>query len=296
MESIVECVPNFSEGRNRDSLEAIADAAKIDGVTFLGWEADADHNRCVMTWIGAPEPVGEAAFRACAAAAERIDLNHHRGEHPRMGATDVIPFIPIRGLAMEEAASLAARVGERIGEALEIPVFLYGDAARVESRQNLAWVRKGEFEGLRDLIGSAPDRTPDFGPPRIHPTAGATAVGARFFLLAYNVNLATNDLKLAKRIAKGIRTSGGGLPHVKALGLRLAEKGRVQVSMNLTDYRVTSLAGVFDVIRRRAGEAGVELAESELIGFAPADALIRAAAESMKIADFDPGQILENRL
>jgi glutamate formiminotransferase len=277
-------------------VRAIEAAARTEGVSLLGMEADVDHNRCVMTLVGAPGPTAEAAFRACAAAAEHIDLNGHEGEHPRMGATDVIPFIPVRGLKMKDCASLAESLGERIGKELHIPVFLYGEAARREDRMNLAAVRKGEFEGLRERIGADPDRSPDFGPARIHPTAGATAVGARFFLLAFNVNLASTDLKLAKRIAKEIRTASGGLPHVKALGLSLAEKGRVQVSMNLTDYRVTSPARVFDEIRRRAEAAGASVAESELIGFAPSDAFIRSAAEGLCLASFEPGMVLENRL
>jgi glutamate formiminotransferase len=296
MDPIVQCVPNFSEGFRSDVIEAIASSARVDGVRFLGWEADPDHNRCVMTFIGLPGPVSEGAFRAAREATDRIDLNTHRGEHPRMGATDVVPFIPIRGLDMEDCASLARSTGERIGRELGIPVFLYGEAAREEKRKNLAWVRKGQFEGLRDAIGTDPERTPDFGPSRIHPTAGATAVGARFFLIAFNVNLASRDLKLAKRIAKSLRTASGGLPHVKALGLELADKGMVQVSMNLTDFRVTSPARVFEEIRRAASEAGVEVAHSELIGFAPADALVRSGAELMRIEPFDPGQVLENRL
>ncbi len=297
MDPIIQCVPNFSEGRRPEVVEEIAAAVKgVDGVTFLDVEADADHNRCVLTMIGPPGPLGEAAFRACAKAAERIDMTAHQGGHPRMGATDVVPFVPVRGAGLEDCARLAGKVGERIGTELGIPVFLYGEAARREERRNLAAVRKGQFEGLREAIGTDPAREPDFGPARIHPTAGATAVGARFFLVAFNVNLATPDAKLARRIAKAIRASSGGLPHVKAIGLALEEKGQSQVSMNLTDYRVTSMAKVFEEIRRRAGDAGVQVAGSELIGFAPSDALVRAAAEALAIEGFEPGQVLENRL
>ncbi|MHC4599588.1 MAG: glutamate formimidoyltransferase [Planctomycetota bacterium] len=296
MEKIVQCVPNFSEGRRAEVVGAIGEAAEGDGVVLLGAESDPDHNRCVLTFIGAPDAVGESAFRACARAAELIDLTGHHGEHPRMGATDVIPFIPVRGVSMEECAAIAERVGARIAESLEIPVYLYGEAARVPERKNLAKVRKGEFEGIRETIAADAARKPDFGPARVHPTAGATAVGARFFLLAYNVNLESEDVKLARKIAKRIRTASGGLPHVKALGLWLADKGMAQVSMNLTDYRVTSPGRVFTEIERLAAEAGVAVAESELIGFAPADALIRTAAESLRMTGFDPAQVLENRL
>ncbi|MHC4779090.1 MAG: glutamate formimidoyltransferase [Planctomycetota bacterium] len=296
MERIVQCVPNFSEGKRSDVVQAITDAASVEGVTFLGAEMDPDHNRSVLTFIGSPEAVAEGAFRASAKAGELIDLNGHSGQHPRMGATDVIPFIPVRGCDMEVCAGLAREVGARIGSSLGIPVFLYGEAASREERRNLAQVRKGEFEGLREAMGTDPARAPDFGPPQIHPSAGATAVGARFFLLAFNVNLNTNDVKIAKSIAKRIREASGGLPNVKALGLMLADKGTAQVSMNLTDYRVTSPGKVFGEIRRLAGEVGIEVAESELIGFAPSDAFVVSAADCMMVTGFEPSMILENRL
>jgi glutamate formiminotransferase len=297
MGPIVECVPNFSDGRRAWVLEDIADAARsVRGVSFLGYEADQDHNRCVMTFIGAPEPVKEAAFRSSARAAQLIDMNNHRGEHPRMGAADVIPFVPVREVSMADCIAMARDVGRRIGEELRIPVFLYQEAANDQRRQDLAWVRKGEFEGLRESIGKDPDRNPDFGPARIHPTAGATAVGARFFLVAFNVNLRTPDVKVAKSIAKKVRESSGGLPKVKALGMELHAKGMTQVSMNLTDYRVTSPVRVLEEIRALAAAAGVEVAGSEIIGFVPAEALILSAAEALKAEGFQADQVLENRI
>jgi glutamate formiminotransferase len=240
--------------------------------------------------------VKDAAVRMCARAAQLIDMNVHKGEHPRMGATDVVPFVPAREVTMADCVAMAVEVGRRIGEELRIPVFLYGEAARDERRRDLAWVRKGEFEGLREAIGCDPDRKPDFGPEKIHPTAGATAVGGRFFLVAFNVNLRTTDLRVAKAIAKKIRTSSGGLPAVKALGMELHARGMTQVSMNLTDYRVTSPVRVLEEIRKLAAEAGVEVAGSEVIGFVPAEAMILAAAEALRAEGFHASQVIENRL
>ncbi|MCB9894297.1 MAG: glutamate formimidoyltransferase [Planctomycetes bacterium] len=281
---IVECVPNFSEGRRHEVIEAIAEAIRaVDDVRLLGYEADADHNRSVFTIAGEPGPVSEGAFQACRKAAELINLNEHQGEHPRMGATDVIPFIPISEIDMPECVKLAEALGERIGKELEIPVFLYGEAARTPERQNLADVRKGQFEGLREEIGQNSSRKPDFGPERIHPTAGATAVGARFFLIAYNVNLDTTDLKLAKRIAKTIREKDGGMPGVKAMGFELKEEKCVQVSMNLVDYRKTSPAQVFNRIAELAEEAGVQIKDSEVVGLLPQDALELCARQTMEM-------------
>lgn len=312
---VVECVPNFSEGRRKDVIEQIAAAARdIPGVGLLGYEADADHNRSVFTLAGEPQHVMEAAFRMCRTAAGMIDLNQHQGEHPRMGATDVIPFIPISGLNMQDCAKMAEQLGERIGSELKIPVFLYGEAARSESRRNLADVRKGEFEALRQEIGREPSRKPDFGPERIHPTAGATAVGARFFLIAYNVNLQSTDLKLAKRIAKAIREKDGGMPGVKAMGFELKAENCVQISMNLVDYRRTSPAQAFQRITELAHEAGVEVRNSEVVGLLPQDAMDLCAKQlqggsedantrnsfvigQLKLTDFDPAeQVIENKL
>ncbi len=312
---IVECVPNFSEGRRSDVIENIAAAARqVAGARLLGYEADADHNRSVFTLAGEPLPVMEAAFRMCRTAAALIDLNQHQGEHPRMGATDVIPFIPISGVTTADCVGFAEQLGARVGRELDIPVFLYGDAARNEARRNLADVRKGEFEALRDEIGRDPSRKPDFGPERIHPTAGATAVGARFFLIAYNVNLKSTDLKLAKRIAKAIREKDGGMPGVKAMGFELKAENCVQISMNLVDYRKTSPAQAYRRIEELAREAGVDIRNSEVVGLLPQDAMDLCArqlqgggadantrnsfvTEQLRLTDFDPAeQVIENKL
>ena len=294
---IVECVPNFSEGRRKDVIDALADAIrKVPGARLLGYEADADHNRSVFTIAGEPASVSEAAFQACKLAATLIDLNNHSGEHPRMGATDVIPFIPISDIETADCVKLAEALGERIGRELEIPVFLYADAARLPERSNLANVRKGEFEALRDEIGTNEARKPDFGPNKIHLTAGATAVGARFFLIAYNVNLETTDLKLAKRIAKAIREKDGGMPGVKAMGFELGADKCVQVSMNLVDYRKTSPAQAFQRIAALAREAGVEVRNSEVVGLLPQDALelcARQTIEANKIAGMEGAEVAE---
>jgi glutamate formiminotransferase / formiminotetrahydrofolate cyclodeaminase len=312
---IVECVPNFSEGRRKDVIEQIADTVRaVKGVNLLGYESDTDHNRSVFTLAGEPEPVMEAAFAACRKAAVLIDLNKHTGEHPRMGATDVIPFIPISDVTMAECVKLAERLGARIGKELNIPVFLYAEAAKREERRNLADVRQGEFEGLREEIGKHSTRTPDFGPERIHATAGATAVGARFFLIAYNVNLDTTDVKLAKRIAKAIREKDGGMPAVKAMGFELKGEGAVQVSMNLVDYRKTSPARAHQRIAELAREGGVQIKDSEVVGLLPQDAmnvcarqlgmesgdterLNRFVTETLKLRDFSAAeQVIELKL
>ncbi|MBE7491985.1 MAG: glutamate formimidoyltransferase [Planctomycetes bacterium] len=281
---IVECVPNFSEGRRLDVVDQIVSAAAaVPGVAILGCESDKDHNRSVLTLAGEPEPVLEAAFAAARVAARLIDLREHRGEHPRMGATDVIPFVPISGISMAQCVKLAERLGERLFRELDIPVYLYGEAARVPERKDLSVARKGEFEGIRDEIATNPARMPDFGRNAVHPSAGITAVGARFFLIAFNVNLDTQDLKLAKRIAKSVREKDGGMPGVRALGLELANLGCVQVSMNLVDYRKTSPFQAFMRIAELARQAGVSVRESEIVGLVPMDALelcARQMAES----------------
>ncbi|MBV6517426.1 MAG: hypothetical protein HPKKFMNG_03155 [Planctomycetes bacterium] len=280
----VECVPNFSEGRRQEVVDAIADCARqTPGVRLLGAERDADHNRCVITFAGEPDAVVEAAVSCARRAMELIDLRQHQGEHPRMGAADVIPFVPIEGIDMAGCVELARRCARRIGDELEIPVYLYGEAASREERKILSNVREGEFEGLREKIGVDSAKDPDFGPRRIHPTAGATAVGARFFLIAYNVNLQSQDLKLAKRIAKAIREKDGGMPAVRALGLELKDKGCVQVSMNLVDYRQTSPAQAYARIAELAAAEGVEIRESEIIGLVPQEALELCARQTMEM-------------
>lgn len=297
MRKLVECVPNFSEGRRPEVVEAIVSQVNaIPGVFLLDQEMDADHNRTVVTLVGEPEATREAVFRMIKTAAELIDLNQHRGEHPRMGATDVVPFIPLENVSTEECVRLAQELGKRVGEELQIPVFLYEDAAIRPERKNLAQVRKGQFEGLREEIGINPDRTPDYGPDRIHPTAGATAIGARFFLVAYNVNLDSQDLSLAKRIAKDIRESSGGFPCVKALGFELADRNMVQISMNLVNYTVTSLASVYQAIQEKAAAAGVEILESEIVGLVPQEALVDAAVETLQIRKFSQEQIIEHKV
>jgi glutamate formiminotransferase / 5-formyltetrahydrofolate cyclo-ligase len=297
MRKLVECVPNFSEGRRTEVLDAIAaEADGLEDVFLLGKEMDADHNRAVVTLAGAPQPVKVAMFRMIRKAAELIDMTTHQGVHPRIGATDVVPFIPLENMTMAECVQLACELGRQVGEELHIPVYLYEEAATRPERKNLAAIRKGEFEYLRQQIGRNPAYTPDYGPDRIHPTAGATVIGARFFLIAYNVNLDTQDLALAKQIAKKIRASNGGFPCVKALGLTLEDKQVVQVSMNLTNYTVTSLATVFSAIQKEAAKAGVSVLESELIGFVPCEALSNALAELLQFQQITSEQILEYRL
>jgi glutamate formiminotransferase len=297
MAEVVECVPNFSEGRRRDVIDKIISSIKsVTGVKLLDVESDTDHNRSVVTFVGDRESVKEAAFRGAKTAEELIDLNKHRGQHPRMGALDVLPFVPISGVSMKDCVAVANQVGERIARELGIPVFLYEAAARRPERKNLENVRRGEFEGLRDAIGRDDARVPDYGPRAVHPTAGATAVGARMPLVAFNVNLKSTDVTVAKGIAKKIRASSGGMPHVKALGLSLADRGMVQVSMNLTDYTVTSVSKVFEAIQREAKDRGIEIAEGELIGLIPLDAVCEVTAKALMMGTFGGKQVLERRI
>ncbi len=297
MRQLVECVPNFSEGRRKEVVEQIAEAIRqAGGVRVLDVQMDADHNRSVITFVGSPAAVERAAFAAVKRAAELIDMEQHRGEHPRIGATDVVPFVPIAGVTMEDCVAMARRVGQRIGEELGIPVYLYEAAATRPERQNLANIRRGEYEGLKEAIQTDPDRAPDFGPRKLG-RAGATAVGARPVLIAYNVNLGTDNLEIAKRIARAVRHSSGGLRYVKALGFELAERGIVQVSMNMTNYEKTPLFRVFEMIRREAQRYGVPVIGSEVVGLIPAAALVDVADFYLQLEDFDPArQILEHRL
>lgn len=297
MAEVVECVPNFSEGRRPEVVDAIADAiAAVPHVALLDREMDANHNRCVITFIGSRASVVDAAMAGARKAVDLIDMNRQHGEHPRIGALDVLPFVPISGVTIEDCVALARTAGKRLADDLGIPVYLYAAAATRPDRVVLADIRKGEYEGLKAEIATDPDRKPDFGATRLHPTAGATAVGARPVLIAWNVNLATQDLGLARRIAKEIRESDGGFPKVQAKGFELADKGMVQVSMNALDYRVTGLPVVYEAIRKRAQEAGVEVAETEIIGLIPLDALVDGARTYLKITKFDRSQILETRL
>jgi glutamate formiminotransferase/formiminotetrahydrofolate cyclodeaminase len=292
---LIECVPNFSEGRQVETLDALRAAlTSVPGVRLLDVQADPSHNRSVFTLVAPPDAAAEAAFRAVRLAAERIDLRTHRGEHPRMGATDVVPFIPLEGVTMDDCVALARRLGERIGAELGIPVFLYERAATRPERANLADVRKGEFEGLRDLIGRDPARAPDFGPDRIHPTAGAVAVGARPFLAAYNVYLAGGGQPLARSIAKQVREASGGLKAVKALGLLVGSEG--QVSMNLVDIDVTPPHVAFEAVAAAARAAGSDAAWSEIVGMVPERCVHRAAEQHLKLREPVVGHVLEAKV
>ena len=294
---LVECVPNFSEGRRPEVLDEIVGAmTTVEGTRLLDKEMDADHNRAVVTIIGEPESVLEAAFRGISKARDLIDLTKHEGEHPRMGAADVCPFVPVRDVTMDDCVELAKSLGGRVGEELEIPVFLYEAAATRPGRQNLAAVRKGQFEGLPEAIGADPARDPDFGPKKIHPTAGAIAIGARPFLIAYNINLGTPDVGVAKAIAKSIRHSGGGLRHVKAMGFEIKDRGIAQVSINMVDFRGTPLFRVFEMVKSEADRYGVSVIGSEIVGLVPADALVDCADFYLRLEGFQKDQVLENRL
>jgi glutamate formiminotransferase len=297
MNRIVECVPNFSEGRRREVVDAIVKAmTSVSNVYLLGRETDADHNRAVITLAGPPESIGQAAVRGVEAAVHHIDLTKHQGEHPRIGAADVIPFVPIRGVTLDDCVEIAKSVGREIAEKFHIPVYLYEAAATRPGRANLENIRRGQFEGLRDEIGTNPDRKPDFGEPRLHPTAGATVVGARKPLIAYNINLNTPDLAIAKEIAKRIRFSSGGFPYVKAMGVFLKERNQAQVSMNLTDFEQTPVELVFDTVRREAERYGVKAAGSEIVGLIPQKALEQASVFYLQVENFRPSMVLENRL
>jgi len=293
---LVECVPNFSEGRRKDVIEAIVAESRKFRVKVLDVESDADHNRTVLTFVGGPEAVKEAALAVSAKAIELIDLNKHEGQHPRMGAVDVVPFIPISEVTVHECVQLAKDFGREFAARFNVPVFLYEQAATRPDRRNLADVRKGQFEGLREEIGKNPDRIPDFGPNKIHPTAGATAIGARQILIAYNVNLDSRDVGIAKQVAKQVREKDGGLPAVKALGFELKDRGMVQVSMNMVDYKTTPLFKAFERIRSLATQYGVEVQGSEIVGLVPMDALADTAEFYLKLRNFNRKQILETRL
>ncbi len=297
MPAIVECVPNFSEGRRRDVLDKIVYSIRsVPGIKVLDVEMDPDHNRSVVTFTGGKENIQEAAFRGARAAVELIDLNKHKGQHPRMGAIDVLPFVPLSGVSMEECVDIANKVARKIAAGLKVPVFLYENAARRPERKNLEDVRRGEFEGLREAIMTDKTRYPDYGPRMLHPTAGAVAVGARMPLIAFNVNLKSRDIKIAKAIAKKIRASSGGLPHVKALGFDLEHKQMVQVSMNLTDYTVTPVSKVFEAVKKEAEELAVEIAESEIIGLLPLEVVCDLASKYLRLGQFSSNQVLERRI
>ncbi|MDR9755551.1 MAG: glutamate formimidoyltransferase [Thermoanaerobacterales bacterium] len=293
---IVECVPNFSEGRQKDVIEKIIAAVRgVDGVKVLDYSSDPSHNRTVLTFVGEPMAVKEAAFRVAEKAAELIDMEQHQGEHPRIGAADVIPLIPISGVSMEECVELARELGRDIGEKLGIPVYLYEEAATRPDRKNLAHVRRGEYEGLKEAI-KTPERQPDFGPAQMHPRAGAVAVGARPPLVAYNINLDTDKVEIAKAIARTIRGSSGGYPSIKALGVLIEETGKAQVTINVCNYKEVSLARVFETVKSEAERYGVNITGSEIVGLVPMEALLDAAAFYLRLEGFQLEQVLEKRL
>jgi len=297
VKKIVECVPNFSEGRRKETVDAIVAAlTRHPGVALLDSEMDGAHNRCVISIAGEPKALARGVVEAVGKAAELIDLRQHRGEHPRMGATDVIPFIPILGMSIEDCVKLSLEVAEEIAARFQIPIYLYEQSARIPARQDLAYVRRGEFEGIRDEIRTNAERKPDFGPAEVHPSAGATAVGARHPLVAYNIYLNTPDVKIAQAVARAIRFSSGGLRYVKALGFEIKERRQVQVSMNLTNFEATSVFRVFEMAARESERYGVSIVSSEIVGLVPQKALNACSDFYLRLENFSTNQILENRL
>ena len=293
---IMECVPNFSEGRDLAKIEKIVDKFRVKaGVKLLDYSNDEDHNRLVVTVVGEPEALKDALLEAIGQAVELIDLTKHSGQHPRMGAVDVVPFIPIKGCTMDEAIALSREVGEKVAALYRVPVFLYEKSASAPHRENLAAIRKGEFEGMEEKI-KLPEWKPDFGPAERHPSAGTVAIGARMPLVAYNVNLGTANLEIASSIAKKIRFIGGGLRYCKAMGVELKERGIVQVSINMTDYTRTALYRAFELVRIEARRYGVPVVGSEIIGLVPMEALIDTASYYLGLEDFSMDQVLEARI
>jgi glutamate formiminotransferase len=294
---LVECVTNFSEGRDAAIVDAIASAIRsVNGVALLASEPDADHNRSVITFAGAPEVVLEGALAGVQEAVNLIDLTTQRGAHPRIGAADVVPFVPVEGVTMDQCVRLAWRAGEEIWRRFHVPVYFYEAAARRSDRTRLETIRRGQFEGLRDAVRVNPDRRPDVGGAELHPTAGATVVGARKFLIAYNINLSTPDVEIARRIARAVRASSGGLPCVKAMGVMLASRNLAQVSMNLTDFETTPVHVVFQAVKREAARHGVSIAASELVGLIPRQALDMAAGVDLQWENLRPDSVLERRI
>ena len=296
MNKIMECVPNFSEGRDLQKIDKIvAPFRGKQGVKLLDYSNDEDHNRLVVTVVGEPEPLRDAVLEAIGVAVELIDLNHHQGQHPRMGAVDVVPFIPIRNVTMEEAVALSKEVGKEVAKRYNLPVFLYEKSASAPHRENLAAVRKGEFEGMAEKI-KQPEWHPDFGLAERHPTAGTVAIGARMPLVAYNINLNTPSLEIAHDIAKKIRFIGGGLRYCKAVGVELKDRGIPQVSINMTDYTRTALYRAFELVRVEARRYGVSIVGSEIIGLVPMEALIDTASYYLGLENFSVEQVLEARM
>ena len=293
MAKLLECALNFSEGRRAEVISALVGATK--GVRVLDVSSDPDHNRTVLAFVGSPEAAAEAAFQISAEAVAQIDMNQHQGQHPRMGAVDVIPFVPLGQSTMEEAIGTARAVGQRLGETLGVPVFLYEEAATRPERRNLADVRRGEYEGLANKLAD-PDWRPDFGPSEPHPTAGATAVGARIYLVAYNVNLGTSDVRIAKDIARAVRAKTGGLSNVKALGVMLEERDLAQVTMNVVDPFHTPLYRILELVRLEAARYGVPVVGSEIVGLVPLSVMVDAARYYLQLEGFGEDQVLETRL
>jgi glutamate formiminotransferase len=297
MRRLIECVPNFSEGRDKGKVDALIQTmSKVPGVWVLDHEMDADHNRCVVTLAGDPEAVAEAATLGAGKAMELIDMNHHQGAHPRVGATDVVPFIPVEGVTLEDCVALARWVGNEIWKRYRIPIFFYEAAATRPDRVNLENVRRGQFEGMREQLKKNHDRQPDVGEPKMHPTAGVTVVGARKFLVAYNVNLNTSDIRIANKIAKAIRFSSGGLRYVKSMGVDLKARNLAQVSINLTDYEQTPMHRVYEMVKREAQRYGAVPMGSEIVGLVPKKAMEMAADYFLQLENFSPSQVFENKL
>lgn len=296
MRKILECVPNFSEGRDPEIIEKIVDPfRKTDGVKLLDYQTDEDHNRCVVTVVGEPEPLIKTVIESMGIAIDLIDMRSHSGQHPRMGAIDVVPFIPVKNITMDEAIEVSKTVARLAADAYRLPIFLYEQSAVTPGRQNLAAIRKGQFEGMAEKL-KEPDWVPDYGPAEIHPTAGATAVGARMPLVAYNVNLDTRDIEIANQIARRVRHISGGLRYCKGIGIELKDRGIVQVSLNMTDYTRTALYRVFELIKIEAQRWGVNVVGSEIIGLVPVQALIDCAEYYLGIENFSVQQVLELRI
>jgi glutamate formiminotransferase / 5-formyltetrahydrofolate cyclo-ligase len=294
--AVIECVPNVSEGRRKDVVDALVESVRgTPSVRLLDYSSDSAHNRSVITMVGDAGPLKAAVLALFEAALHRIDLRTHSGEHPRLGAVDVVPFIPIEGVSMEECVRLAKETGAEVAERFQVPVYLYEEASANPARKNLEDIRRGQFEGLEAKM-STPGWAPDYGGPRPHPAAGATVIGARMPLIAYNVNLATDRLDVAKKIAAAIRFSSGGFRYVKAMGVALEDRGIVQVSINLTNYQKTPMFRVFEAVKREAARYGVDVLESEIVGLVPAAALVETAEHFLQLASFTPNQVLENRL
>lgn len=294
MQKIIECVPNFSEGRDQAVIQKISDSAKEFNVKVLGTEWNESHNRSLMTIVGSPEEVFKASFAMIKTATDLIDMTKHTGEHPRVGATDVVPFVPVSGVTIEECVELSKRLGKKVAEELNIPVYLYEDSAQREDRKNLADVRRGEYEGLKKEIKTNIDKKPDFGPSEFHPTAGAIVIGARKYLIAFNVNLDTKDIEIGKKIAGIVREKDGGLPGIKALGFDVG--GYAQVSMNLVDYHKTNIDAAFEAVKKEAEKLGVKIKNSEIYGMIPLEALTLAVGKLIKADGFKLDQVLEKKL